>query len=126
MSPRAGEPGGEWASVHADDGGLARSGEQGAVLGPEMDEAVPEATGDGVHADVEQDPLRRHEPDHPQRVVEAPAPAGPPRGLAYPERDVVTEDGEPGGRGLQELGHPGPQRAAAIAGTAVDLDGLPS
>ena len=50
--------------------------------------------GDGVDADVEQHPLRRHELGHPQRVVEA-VPAGlGPQGLADAEGHVVTEDGQ--------------------------------
>ena len=57
------------------DAALAGRGQQRAVLGEHVDEAVAEAPLDGVDPDVEQHPLGGHEVHDPQRVVEAVAAA---------------------------------------------------
>ena len=59
------------AVPEADDRRLAGGGEERAVLGPQVDDAVAEAVVDGVDPDVEQHPLGGHELGHPQGVVEA-------------------------------------------------------
>ena len=52
---------------HAD--GLAGGGEQGAVLGPQVGQAVAEAVGQGVHVDVAQDPVGGDQADATRRVL---------------------------------------------------------
>src|SRR6478735_2080593 len=58
-------------AVRSYDRGLTGGAEQRAILGPEMHEAVTEAVGDGMHAHVGEDPLRRDTMRDAQRVVEA-------------------------------------------------------
>src|SRR5437870_5215068 len=65
---------------------LAGGGEQRAVLGPDVGQAVAEAVDNGVDADVDQHPLGRDQLRHPDGVVEAVA-AGPhAEGLADAKR----------------------------------------
>jgi hypothetical protein len=88
-------------------------------------DAVAEPVGDGMDADVEQHPLRGHEPVDAQRVVEAVAPAGPAERLADAGGHVVAEDGEAGAVGrVEQVGHAGPQQGPA-AGRRMALDLVP-
>ena len=99
----------------AHDRRLARGPEQGAVLGPQVHEPVPEAVGDRVHADVGEHPVGRHAVRDPQRVVEAVAAGPPTERLADARRHEVADDRERGGRHLEQLGEAHPDRRGARA-----------
>src|SRR4029079_6154865 len=100
----------------AHDHALAGRRQQGSVLGEHVDEAVSEATGHGMDADVHQHPLGRYELHHAQRVVEAVPPGEQAEALADPHRHEVTEHGE---RWRVDAGHhigkAGPQQGLAVA-----------
>ncbi len=94
----------------AHDRGLTRGPEQGAVLGPQVHEPVPEAVGDRVHTDVGEHPLGRHAVRDPQRVVETVPAGAPSERLADPRRHEVADDRECGGRHVEQLGQAHPDR----------------
>ena len=55
--------------------GLAGSGKQVAVLGPEVDRAVGVAVDEAAYPDVHQDPLGVDRIDYPEGVIQALSPA---------------------------------------------------
>src|SRR5437868_100914 len=73
---------------------LTGGGEQRAVLGPDVGQAVAESMHDGLDADVDEHPLGWHQLYDADRVVQTVAARAHPECLADPERHHVADDGQ--------------------------------